>query len=89
MKHFLIVLTGFLLIGCTPETTDITGNFVLPNELSDCKIFYMRPSDVGSITVARCPNSTTSTTYSSGKTTHTTIVVDGVEYIKKEENEKD
>lgn len=85
MKHFLIILTGFLLIGCTPETTDQSGKYILNNELADCKIFNMRSSGGITITVARCPNSTTSTTYSSGKTTHTTIVVDGVEYVKKEE----
>jgi hypothetical protein len=36
-------------------------------------------------TVARCPNSTTSTTYPAGKTQRTAVVIDGVTYEPKEE----
>jgi len=39
---------------------------------------------VGSITVIRCPNSSTTTEYLVVKHTETTVVIDGVEYVKKQ-----
>jgi hypothetical protein len=59
-----------------------------PPELSDCKVYYLHNDSGDNITVMRCPNSTTSSNYTTkaGKTIvhHTEIVVDGVQYAKKD-----
>lgn len=80
LKNSLLVAGTLLLIGCSPRATTI--NFpVIPPELADCKFFSLYEGELGAnITVARCPNSTTSTTYNSGKKSKTTVVIDGVEY---------
>ncbi len=56
---------------------------VLPPELVDCKIYTITVKNVGPVVMARCPNSTTAVQYKSDKTTRTTIIVDGVEYVPK------
>jgi hypothetical protein len=58
---------------------------VLPPELADCKFFQLSGNSVtDKITVVRCPNSTTTTTYQVGKTKKSVVVIDGVEYVKRE-----
>lgn len=76
----------FVLSACTPSANEVSYP-VLPDELKDCKFFRV---DNGGfpIRVVRCPNSTTSATFQSGKTTKTTVVIDGKEYVEKEQNEK-
>ncbi len=78
----LSVAIACLLSACDPSAKQVAFP-VLPNELKDCTFHYISDGNYG-ITVARCPNSTTSTTYLSGKTARTTVVIDGVEYTKKE-----
>lgn len=64
-----------LLSGC--EASYKEANFpARPPELQDCKIYYLEDEDVNQITVVRCPNSDTSTTYKHGKATRTTVVID-------------
>jgi len=57
---------------------------IKPVELSDCRFFKLTNDDGNVITVARCPNSSTSTTYKSGKTTRSTVIIDGKQYVEKE-----
>ena len=78
----IFVAIACLLSACDPSAKQVTFP-VLPDELKDCTFHYIS-GGLNGITVARCPNSTTSTTYRSGKTTRTTVVIDGVEYTKKE-----
>lgn len=86
MKKFLIVyIVGILIVlfissGCEKTYVEATDNYLLPFELQDCKVYYLSNSGGGSITVVRCPNSSTSTNYSSGKAKVNTNVIDGVKY---------
>jgi len=81
MKIALIVLC-FLIMGCTRETKEVTANYEIPHGLSDCKLFVMRNGQGNSIYAMRCPNSTTTST--TGKGASSTVVVDGVTYSRKE-----
>lgn len=84
MKKLLIIASIALAItGCTPSAKDISEQYTLPEELSDCTITYLQ-GKYTYLNVVRCPNSTTSTTYPVGKTTNTTVVIDGETYAKVE-----
>lgn len=63
------------LTGCSKETVETTDTIILPEGLKDCKLY--RVSDgFNTIKIMRCPNSSTSTKYRSGKTDRQAIVVD-------------
>ena len=82
MKKTVTVLMLAGLAGCHNGYSE--SNFPLrPDELKDCYIGELRNETGEHITIARCPNSTTTTNYKSGKTTKATIVVDGVTYEEK------
>lgn len=83
MKKLLIIASiALAIIGCTPSAKDISEQYTLPEELSDCTITYLQ-GKYTYLNVVRCPNSTTSTTYRVGKTTQTTVVIDGETYVKQ------
>jgi hypothetical protein len=83
MKKLLIIASiALAIIGCTPSAKDISEQYTLPEELSDCTITYLQ-GKYTYLNVVRCPNSTTSTTYPVGKTTQTTVVIDGETYVKQ------
>jgi hypothetical protein len=83
MKKLLIIASIALAItGYTPSAKDISEQYTLPEELSDCTITYLQ-GKYTYLNVVRCPNSTTSTTYPVGKTTQTTVVIDGETYVKQ------
>jgi hypothetical protein len=91
MKKLLIIVVLLVIAGCcsgcSPSVESLDESFtVRPKELKDCTIFRLGDGYMGHITVVRCPNSTTSTTERVGKTTQTTVVIDGVEYIQKQPN---
>lgn len=73
-----LAATAVVLAGCSPSYESMSMP-VLPDELKDCK-FYLVSNGPISMRVVRCPNSATSTTYTSGKTTRTDVVIDGVTY---------
>lgn len=77
MRKFLLLST-LLVAGCTPSAREMTADFtVMPEGLKDCKIYRLTPQGgMGSINVVRCPLSSTTTMYSSGKTRHNTTVVE-------------
>lgn len=70
----LILLTIFALAGCESRTTEL-HDFILPEGLKDCKIYFMT-NGVNHVTITRCPNSSTSTEYKTGKTTSSSAVVE-------------
>jgi hypothetical protein len=75
MRVITVLTLGLAVLaaGCEPSVS--TPHFPLPPELQDCNLFDLSDGNT-SITIARCPNSTTSTTYQSGKTRRTSVVVD-------------
>lgn len=82
MVLLCIVLTILVTVGCKsypPHYEEDKDYTVLPEELKDCKIFNIS-NGWGILTVVRCPNSSTSTIYSEGKTIKKVVVIDGVEY---------
>ena len=74
MKKVYLILSAIMLFGCEPHANERTDLTVLPEGLKDCK-FYWVSNGTGGMNVARCPNSST-TTYTGGKTPHTTVTVD-------------
>ena len=79
-KLVLIVTLGVLLMGCEPSAKVV--NYPKAVGFEDCKFVYLSNGST-SITVGRCPNSTT-TTKTNEKYPKTTVIIDGDEYVKKE-----
>lgn len=73
-----LAATAVVLAGCSPSYESMSMP-VLPDELKDCKFYHVSNGEI-SMRIVRCPNSATSTTYTSGKTTRTDVVIDGVAY---------
>jgi hypothetical protein len=84
MKLIIAFLSLGCLTACRNSSAPVSFPTVAP-ELKDCKFFRLRNEIGDVIVVARCPNSTTSTTYPAGKTQRTAVVIDGVTYEPKEE----
>lgn len=80
-RIILLILVGLLLAGCDTKTEEWRPA-ALPKELADCK-FYDIWENGNLIRVVRCPNSVTTTNYRENKVTRATVVIDGVEYVKK------
>ena len=80
-KIALIALVVLGLSACEPAAK-IRDFPVRPKFLEDCQFARLTDADGNSITVGRCPNSTT-TVVVPGKSPVTTITVDGVEYEQK------
>ena len=82
-----LVVAGIMLVGCdgTQQTAMTTLDLKQVRGLEDCTYYVVDPGGTHNIVrVIRCPNSTTSTSYVQGKTTVNTVVIDGVEYVKKD-----
>jgi len=87
MKSVIIILAISMLVGCynpgVSTSPTLQASLKMEKDLADCKSYIVNSTN-RSIYVVRCPNSNTSTTYQEGKTHSTVIVVDGVEYEKKQ-----
>ena len=83
MKTLTIATALLFLSGCkwTDNRAEELKFVAMPMELADCRVFFVRDTSAGSMTVARCPNSTTTTSVQMGKVKAVAIVVDGVEYV--------
>jgi hypothetical protein len=80
MKYIvMLLLVG--LAGCKPDAEERVYS-VLPEELKDCRFFRLTDELSNTITVARCPNSSTTVKVHNKQST-TSVVIDGVEYTKK------
>ncbi len=84
MGYACFLVLTMAMAGCDKETKDITARYNLPVGMEDCVISELTNDEGRWIIVTRCPNSTTSTKYKAGKAQRTTIVVDGVTYVKEE-----
>lgn len=78
------LLAALLLAGCSDSAREMSFP-AAPEELSDCKFYYLTNSGGAGVTVVRCPNSATTTTRKEGKTTKTAVTIDGVEYVRKDQ----
>jgi len=75
MNKLILLCVLLAITGCTPSATQLDFP-VLPDGLKGCKFFYLRDgSGTSVITVARCPNSTTSVE-SGGKYKRTSITAE-------------
>jgi hypothetical protein len=64
------LITLMLLAGCESETKTTTSQWILPPELVGCDMYDMVSSTNQRITVMKCPLSSVSTEYRSGKVTN-------------------
>ena len=81
MKILSILILAASLVGCSDSARERKFP-AMPEELSGCRVFYVQNQAGDAVTVARCPNSVTTASVRSGKTTKTTITIDGVEYAQ-------
>ncbi|WEM33500.1 hypothetical protein EJP02_439 [Escherichia phage EJP2] len=75
MKIFKFIAASVLalsLSACDRVTEERSHEFALPSELvqAGCKIYRMRAESGVTLYALYCPNSTTTTSYTSGKQTH-------------------
>ena len=75
MKKLIMALVIVCLVGCEKSTKEISGSFNFPEELKDCKM-YSLSNGGSSVIVARCPLSSTTTTYNCGKITCSSMTVE-------------
>lgn len=75
-KIILAVLVATALVGCTPETKEVSNSWVLPPELQGCKVYDLSSDSGSSMKVIVCPNtSSISTTERQGKVDVDTTVI--------------
>jgi hypothetical protein len=76
MRRIIIPLAAVILLtACDPGVKKIDVSIELPEALKDCTFHSVKVNkDAPTLNVVRCPLSTTSTTYASGKTQVTTVV---------------
>lgn len=75
-KLFITTMCTFALVGCNKSSVELTSKYNIPQELSDCKIYFVGANNGTGITVVRCPNSSTTTSYKQGKATRSVTVVE-------------
>lgn len=69
----------------TQQAVKHTVDLAQVRGLEDCTYYVVDPGGTSPVMrVIRCPNSTTSTRYNQGKTAVNTVVIDGVEYQRKD-----
>ncbi|SOK58886.1 Phage protein [Yersinia phage fHe-Yen9-03] len=75
MKKILtVLLISFILSGCDGKSENRTEKYDLPTELKDCQIYKLTSNSTSkTLYVVRCPNSSTQTTFNSGKNNSTSI----------------
>ena len=86
MKKFLLIATVALLSSACSGTprTELDSGYKMDGVLEGCQVAKATDDSYNSITVVRCPNSTT-TTKSGGKVKQTVVVIDGVKYEQVKE----
>lgn len=72
MKYTLLFFAIAIVLGCSASTEEVSSRFIMPSELSSCKVFEMSDGSQRLYVVA-CPESISTnwqTSHSAGKTTH-------------------
>lgn len=74
MKKILAVLAvAFVLSGCKAETTDVSGEYLLPPDIAQCKVYELRDTNGGMLKALICPDATTATEWKDGKYTRNMV----------------
>lgn len=77
---FAVAIAAIMLLGGCSEAGVYSTSYddIIKKEkaLSGCSVYSVSNGNGSNIIIVRCPNSTTSTTYKSGKTTQTTVVAE-------------
>lgn len=74
MKKILaVVAIAFALVGCKAETKDVSSEFVLPQDISQCKVYELHDTNGGMLKALICPNATTATEWKEGKYTKSMV----------------
>ncbi len=68
-KIFAVMVIAFALVGCKAETKDVSGDFLLPPDISQCKVYELSDTNGGVLKALICPNATTATEWKEGKYT--------------------
>lgn len=81
MKKLLVLASMAILSACSDAAyTDRTSAWLLPPELSDCKIYRLEPEGLGEMTALVCPRADTSVSYAEGKASkHTSMTYQDLE----------
>lgn len=80
MNKVIPIILMTLLVGCGADNKIADDDYLqrnLPKELSDCTAY-----SGGGISIVRCPNSNTTTTFRRGKSNRSVAVVDNTTYEK-------
>ena len=77
------MLGVLLLTGCSDRAREVRFS-AMPAELADCRVYYVTNIEGHAMTVVRCPLSATTAQVRSGKTTRTTVTIDGIQYAPVE-----
>ena len=81
----LILIAVLMLAACgdyAPATKENSNKWLMPEGLADCKVYDMTSTQGAWMRVVRCPNSDTTTTVQSGKTT-TVVTVTETKAVKE------
>lgn len=74
VKLACIALVGFTALACTPTYKDKSGSFsVMPEELKECKIFYLLSSNGEGLYITKCPHADTTTSTTGKHRTHSSL----------------
>jgi len=88
MKVLLTMLMMCFLVGCENSYEKIDFP-VKPKELNDCSFYNLENKSGNSVSVVRCPNSSTTSTYQDSEgNSYVTYVTDGADNIPAEKRSK-
>lgn len=76
MKYLLMVFAFIMLMGCDPVTKEKTNGYILPEDLKECKVYYLSNGG-SSMNALVCPHANTTTSYQNGKVRYHTSVITG------------
>lgn len=73
MMTVILMLMSFTAFGAM--STEITDEYVMPDEMQGCKIFYLQGGGVShaDLYVTRCPNAQAATGFRSGNRNHRVV----------------
>ena len=72
MKHSLLLFASLAMLGCSASTKEVSSGFIMPSELSGCKVFELSNGS-RTLYVVTCHESISTnwqTSHAAGKTVH-------------------